>query len=274
MRDEPEVIQISLTDRIMRFLFSCPSPSPFEVSASGLWKCRSGEGFVPQRKHAALPRGRSLDVGEYAMLTFRPCLHRLVRVTRVEQQVDPQAVTASIAAVPDFARALRNRPLAFFWSSDFSCLGFYYMNSNQEAISVSFRKGSTVSQGPNSANTHAFHAAFLLACCRTMQAASSTCERVGSLLGRLFDKGSNMTPSRVASRLRLYEMGFEGLGGDRDEAFVKDVARALLDSGKRPHLTRKGKAARVKKGRAETGIRKLAATRKQSNRKASLANYV
>ena len=56
-----------------------------------------------------------------------------------------------------------------------------------------------------------------------------TCERWGSLIHSLWDDVAGLGPSRMVTRLLLKESGLLCQGAPQDEAFVREIARVLVD---------------------------------------------
>ena len=75
---------------------------------------------------------------------------------------------------------------------------------------------------------HCWNAAVLAHVCRLQLPSEAPCERWGSLLHRLYDPGQGMPPERNACRLFLKEAGFQFLGADHDESFVKAMRISVV----------------------------------------------
>lgn len=100
---------------------------------------------------------------------------------------------------------------------------------------------------------HCWHAAFLLQHNRTLNAASASCERAGSLLHNLFSGDTRLSPVRVAARIRLRNAGLRCDGNFEDEQLVSDLSECLLSHGKSPFLSVSGRNKRKKRGESLTG---------------------
>ena len=109
-------------------------------------------------------------------------------------------------------------------------------------------------QGPS--RKHCWHAAYLLQVCRTMVSASSACERAGSMLHRLFDGESRLSPGRTALRLRLKHAGVQAVGAPVDEQMIEHLVDCLLDKdmgNKMPFLGRVQQSRRRQSKKAVSG---------------------
>ena len=87
-------------------------------------------------------------------------------------------------------------------------------NSQAIAASVMLDRSLHTFRSDTGRTTRYWHVAFLLCVCLSTQRASSSCERIGSLLHGLED-GESRTAARIADRLGLKVSGFEALGGAR-----------------------------------------------------------
>ena len=110
-------------------------------------------------------------------------------------------------------------------------------------------------------SAHCWHVGFLMQYHRTMTCATSSCERVGSLLHNLFTGDTRLAPARVAARLRLREAGLRCDGNQKDEELVADVAEFLTDAGKRPFLTESHQRKRKRSGVEASGSLRLTRAR-------------
>ena len=119
--------------------------------------------------------------------------------------------------------------------------------------------------------THCWHIVFLMALTLCCQAASSSCERIGSLLHCLDAAETGLGAGRVAARLKLKVAQVECIGGQRDEALVKSVAETLIEAGKNPIIQKMQKYRRCQKGKPETGNLSVTARVRLSDAKADLS---
>ena len=101
--------------------------------------------------------------------------------------------------------------------------------------------------------THCWHIAVLLCMCLSTQSASSSCERIGSLLHNLEDGESRISAGRIADRLRLKVAGVEAIGGARDELLISNIVETLSSFNKDPLIQKAAMAKRRKKGQEVTG---------------------
>ena len=121
---------------------------------------------------------------------------------------------------------------------------------------------------------HCWHAAFVLLFCRCVNSASSSCERVGSLLHTLFNSETRMAASRVVNRLRLFEAGVRCTGGDRDEKLVAEISKVLLQGGKHPILSASARHKRRKLDLETTGCLRVQAGAISSDKNTSASGRV
>ena len=106
-------------------------------------------------------------------------------------------------------------------------------NSQAIAASVMMDRSLHTFRSDTGRTTHYWHVAFLLCVCLSTQSASSSCERIVSLLHGLEDGESRTAAARIADRLGLKVSGFEALGGARDE-LLNDSVVETIGSNKNP----------------------------------------
>ena len=144
-------------------------------------------------------------------------------------------------------------------------------DANPQAIAASVMLDRSLhtlsSETGNGRTTHAWHVAFLLCLCLSTQSASSSCERIGSLLHGLEDGESRIAAARIADRLRLRVSGFEAVGGARDELLIDTVVETI-GSDKNPIIQRAAAWKRRKKGQEDVGSLSVNIRVQQSNEKA------
>ena len=116
--------------------------------------------------------------------------------------------------------------------------------------------------------THCWHIAVLLCMSLSTQSASSSCERIGSLLHNLEDGESRISAGRIADRLRLKVAGVEAIGGARDELLISNIVETLSSFNKDPLIQKAAMAKRRKKGQEVTGSLSISARVEKSNDKA------
>lgn len=98
---------------------------------------------------------------------------------------------------------------------------------------------------------HCWHAALVLAHNALANGASSSCERIGSLLHSMH---SDCMPSaRTVHRLRLREAKVLGVGSHEDETLLDELASVFLSAGKNPCLTADGVLKRRRVALPATG---------------------
>ena len=116
--------------------------------------------------------------------------------------------------------------------------------------------------------THCWRIAVLLCMCLSTQSASSSCERMGSLLHNLEDGESRISAGRIADRLRLKVAGVEAIGGARDELLISNIVETLSSFNKDPLIQKAAMAKRRKKGQEVTGSLSISVRVEKSNDKA------
>ena len=98
---------------------------------------------------------------------------------------------------------------------------------------------------------HCWHAVLVLAHNALANGASSSCERIGSLLHAMH---SEFIPSaRTVHRLRLREAKILCIGGPENEELLDDLAHVFLQAGKNPLLGRRAKFHRQLHGLPSKG---------------------
>ena len=141
---------------------------------------------------------QSLQRGSYVKLLKNPFKGRLARVTCVEGAADAAAIGSTFMLQ--------------------SSLHKYYGQSVQRAGRM----------------THCWHVCYLLAVSMTAESASSSCERIGSHLHALEAGESNISPARVADKLRLRASHVECVGSQRDENLIGSLVDMLRSQGSGP----------------------------------------
>jgi hypothetical protein len=89
------------------------------------------------------------------------------------------------------------------------------------------------------------------------------------LLHSLFNSETRMAAARVVNRMRLFEAGVKCTGGSRDEKLVAEISKVLLNSGKRPMLSKSGRSKRRRLDLEMHGSLRVQAEADSSDRKTS-----
>ena len=142
-------------------------------------------------------------------------------------------------------------------------------DANAEAIAAAIMLDKSLHIYTKSGKvTHCWHSAVLLCMCLSTQSASSSCERIGSLLHNLEDGESRISAGRIADRLRLKVAGVEAIGGARDELLISNIVETLSSFNKDPLIQKAAMAKRRKKGQEVTGSLSISVRVEKSNDKA------
>ena len=179
---------------------------------------------------------QSLQRGSYVKLLKNPFKGRLVRVTCVEGAADAAAIGSTFMLQ--------------------SSLHKYYGQSVQRAGRM----------------THCWHVCYLLAVSMTAESASSSCERIGSHLHALEAGESNISPARVADKLRLRASHVECVGSQRDENLIGSLVDMLRSQGVDPCIQKAAQSKRRQKGLPAQGNRSVALRMQASNMKADCSS--
>ena len=174
---------------ILDFVFPCPLGGAFEVPVDGL--CRIGWG----RRYRSM-RGN-----------FKSSLAVTCR---------RDSRYASLTGPSD---ALRGRWVRIVGE---------HREPSRGAVAASLDIESALS-GLCAGGRHCWHIARMHHRSRHMRGVEAACERWGSLIHSLWDDVAGLGPSRMVTRLLLKESGLLCQGAPQDEAFVREIARVLVD---------------------------------------------
>ena len=175
---------------------------------------------------------QSLQRGSYVKLVTKPFKGHLACITAVEGAADAASIGSSFMLE--------------------SSLHKYHAQSEQRAGRM----------------THCWHVCYLLAVSMSAESASSSCERIGSHLHALEAGESNISPARVADKLRLRTAHVECIGSQRDENLIGSLVDMLRSHKLDPCIQRAAQSKRRQQGKAATGNLSVAQRVRMSNMKA------
>ena len=166
-------------------------------------------------------------------------------------------------------RGLHKEQSVFTWQSNFAVYVSSGTRSRQEARmvyvcgaercfdeklilqSIFTEKGLVWPKPGRPKDHHCWHAVLVLAHNALANGASSSCERIGSLLHAMHSEF--MPSARTVHRLKLREAKILCVGGEQNEELLDDLTHVFLQAGKNPLLTRRAKFHRQLHGMPSKG---------------------